>query len=94
MEDVARCAAHRREEAAGCWADSVVEDDPAAAVPVEDVVAVVVPVVEVADPFEAFAAEAVQFAADPAEALALEAAPSGQAAARVGSCLDGALRGE
>jgi len=45
-----------------------VEDDPAAAVPVEDVVAVVVPVVEVADPFEAFAAEAVRFAADPAEA--------------------------
>jgi len=94
LEDVARCAGHRREEQAGYWDDQVVEDDLAAAVPAEHVVAVVVPVVEVADPLEAFAAEAVQFAADPAEALALEAAPSGQAAARVGSCLDGALRGE
>jgi len=99
LEDAARCAVHRREEQADCWADSVVVDDPVAAGPPVVVLAVVVPVVvvpvvEVADPFEAFAAEAVQFAADPAEALALEAAPSGQAAARVGSCLDGALRGE
>jgi hypothetical protein len=95
LEDVARCAEHRREELADCWADSVVVDDPVVVVlavvaPVEDVV------VESADRSEAVVVEAVQFAADPAEpvARALKAGRSGLAAARVDSCPDGVPRDE
>jgi hypothetical protein len=97
LEDVARCAEHRR-EAAGCWADSVVVDDPLAACRVAVVLAVAAPA-EQADRsgdvvVEAVAVEAVRFAADPAEAAvrAPEAGRSGVEAAQIGSRPVAALR--